>query len=52
MPRTIIGWVENETLRQLRENKVVVYATIHLQDPGCFGYSKIEINRSEESVTK
>ena len=34
MSRTIIGWTDNESMRQLRENEVVVY-----NDTGRAGYT-------------
>lgn len=53
LSKPIIGWVPQESWRQLKENNTVVYPTILLKDPERnWGYVKIEINISEEKVTK
>ena len=49
LSRTIIALVDNESMRQLRQNKVMAYVMVCLQDPGEYGYTKIEINSSEET---
>lgn len=51
MSRTIIGWISNESWRQLKKNYNAVYLKVDLQDPENYGFTKVEINISSEEKT-
>ena len=50
MSRKVVGWIDYESARQLRENKKVAYVKVFLEDPEMYGFQKIEINDGPEEI--